>query len=149
MEIQKKAVAAAATIIVLLSVVLCIVYLSKPAQAASLDYETTCNGIVDKKPGETFTVKITFKNRGSTEGTWNITVTFEGEDWIWKGEKKQLTLEPDEKETLTWEGKVPQDAAVDSVARLIVYYEDKCVALNWWIHVISGAELCIVDSKVS
>lgn len=149
MEIRKKPLAAAATVIVLVLAALSIVYLFKPAQAATLDYETTCSGTVDKKPSESFTVKITFKNKGSTEGTWNVAVTFEGEDWTWKGEKKQLSLKPDEKETLTWEGEVPEDAVVDSVARLIVYYDDKYVALNWWIHVVSGAEFCIVDSKVS
>ena len=58
-------------------------------------------------------------------------------------------MEPDKKETLKWEGNVPVDAEVDSVARLVAYYDGDYVALNWWIHVISGAELCVVDSKVS
>jgi hypothetical protein len=146
---QKNAVAAAAFIVILAFAVLCTVYLYKPAQAASLDYETTCSGIVDKKPGESFTVKITFKNKGTTAGAWNATITFEGDEWVWEAGKKQFTLEPDEKKTLAWEGSVPEEAAVDSMARLIVYYSDEYAALSWWIHVVSGAELAIVDSKVS
>lgn len=146
---RKKTMAATATTIILALVVLSMVYIFKPAQAALLDYETTCSGTVDKKPGESFMVKITFKNKGTTEGDWNVTVTFEGEEWGWEGEKKELSLEPDERETLSWEGNVPANAQVDSMARLVVYYDSEYVALSWWIHVVSDAELDIVDSKVS
>jgi hypothetical protein len=126
------------------------VYFFKPTKATnSLDLEVTCKKTVDKKPDESFTVEITFKNKGTTEGTWKVAVAFEGDSWTWKGEEKQLTLEAGEKETLTWEGVVPEDAAVDSVARLIVYYDNEFTALNWWIHVIPNAELAIVHSKVS
>lgn len=149
MKIQKKAISIA-TIILLAVGTLGTVYLFRPTQAVSpLDMEITCGGTVDKKPGESFIVEITFKNKGTTKGTWKIAVTFEDDDWTWKGEKKLLTLKPCKRKTLMWEGSVPEDAAVDSVARLIVYYDDDFVALNWWIHIISGAELCIVNSKVS
>ena len=149
MGIKKKTTLTAAIIILALIATFSITYLFKPSKGASLDFDVLCSGTVDKKPGESFTVKITFKNKGTTEGTWNTTVTFEGDYWIWKGEKKELALEPDKKETLRWEGNVPANAEVDSIARLIVYYDGDYVALNWWIHVISGAELCVVDSKVS
>ena len=145
---QKKAIAIVITILLVLGT-LSIVYLFKQTQAVPLDMEIRCGGTVDKKPGESFIVKITFKNKGTVEGMWKISVTFEGDDWTWKGEEKLLTLKPCETKTLTWEGNVPEEAAVDSVARLIVYYDNDFVALNWWIKVIPGAELCIVDSKVS
>jgi hypothetical protein len=149
MGIKKRSTLTAAIIILTLLATLSITYLFGPSKGASLDFDVLCSGTVDKKPGESFTVKITFKNKGTTEGTWNTTVTFEGDYWIWKGEKKELALEPDNKETLKWQGDVPANAEVDSIARLIVYYDGDYVALNWWIHVISGAELCVVDSKVS
>jgi uncharacterized cupredoxin-like copper-binding protein len=126
------------------------VFLLKPTQAVSpLCAEIECGGTVDKKPNESFTVKITFKNKGTIRGTWEIAVTFEGDHWTWRGEKKELTLKAGEKKTLVWEGKVPENAQVDSIARLVVYYDNEFVALNWWIHVISGAELHIIDSKIS
>jgi hypothetical protein len=146
---MEKKIVAVETIILLALGIISAIYLLKPTQACSLDFEVECKRTVDKKPGESFIVKITFKNKGTTEGTWDITVTFEGDDWTWTSEEKQLTLEPDEKETLKWEGEVPKDAEVDSIARLIVYYDHEYVALIWCIHVIPGAELCIVDSKVS
>ena len=107
----------------------------------------TC-GVVDKAACETFTVKITFKNTGKTEGTWSVNIAFEGEAWTWSGRPKTLTLKPCHKETLTWCGNVPEDAPIDSVARLIVYYDDSFEALDWWIHVIYGAELTITSSTV-
>jgi hypothetical protein len=149
MGIRKKTTLTAAIIICALLATLSTSYFFKPSKGASLNFDVLCSGTVDKKPGESFTVKITFKNKGTTDGTWNTTVTFEGDYWIWKGEKKELVLESDEKETLMWEGNVPVDAEVDSIARLVVYHDGDYVALNWWIHVISGAELCVVDSKVS
>ena len=149
MGIKKKPTLTVAIIILALLVTLSITYLFKPSKSASLDFDMLCSGTVDKKPGESFTVKITFKNKGTGEGTWNTAVNFEGDYWIWKGERKELALESDEKEILKWEGNVPVDAEVDSIARLIVYYDGDYLALNWWIHVISGAELCVVDSKVS
>jgi hypothetical protein len=149
MGIKKKTTLTASIIICALLATLSTSYFLKPSKGASLDFNTLCSGTVNKKPDESFTVKITFRNKGTTDGTWNITIAFEGDYWVWKGEKKELALGPDEKETLMWEGNVPVDAEVDSIARLIVYYDGDYVALNWWIHVVSGAELCVVDSKVS
>lgn len=149
MELRKKEAVTAAVFITLVVAALSIVYVFKPVQATLLEYETTCSGTVDKKPGDSFIIKVTFKNKGSTEGAWNVTVTFEGEEWTWKGEKKELSLEAGEKKTLSWEGTVPANAPVDSIARLVVYYDGEYAALNWWIHIVSGAELHIIDSKVS
>jgi hypothetical protein len=44
---------------------------------------------------------------------------------------------------LTWEGTVPANASVGSVARRVVYYNDSFQALDWWIHVAPGAGLSI------
>jgi hypothetical protein len=107
-----------------------------------------CGGVVDKTPCEAFTVKITFKNTGKTEGTWSVNIAFEDEAWSWSGTPKTLTLKPCHKETLTWNGNVPEDAPIDSMARLIVYYDDSFESLDWWIHVIDGAELTITSSTV-
>jgi hypothetical protein len=108
-----------------------------------------CDGsVVDKTPCESFTVKITFKNTGKTEGTWSVNIDFEGETWSWSGTPKTLTLKPCHKKTLTWNGNVPEDAPIDSVARLIVYYDNSFEPLNWWIHVTDGAELTITSSTV-
>jgi hypothetical protein len=121
----------------------------RPARAARLACTPTCCGTVDKQPGDSFTVRIAFKNTGTAEGAWNTAVTFEGDAWTWKGAKTALTLEPDQGATLTWEGTVPFDAAEGSMARLVVYYAGEHVALNWWIHVVPGAELAIMDSAVT
>ena len=64
------------------------------------------------------------------------------------GTPQTLTLKSCKTKTLTWNGDVPCDAPVDSVARLIVYYNDSFVPLDWWVHVISGAELTITSSSV-
>jgi len=105
-------------------------------------------GVVDKTPCEAFTVKISFKNTGKCEGTWSINIAFEGEAWTWSGTPQTLTLKPCKTKTLMWNGIVPCDAPINSIARLIVYYNDSFAALNWWIHVIPGAELTITSSKV-
>jgi len=107
-----------------------------------------CGGVIDKTACETFTVKIAFKNTGKTEGTWSVNIAFEDEAWSWSGTPKTLTLKPCHKKTLTWNGNVPEDAPIDSMARLIVYYDDSFEALDWWIHVIDGAELTITSSTV-
>ena len=106
------------------------------------------DGVVDKAAGDDFTVKITFKNTGSTEGNWSVNITFEDEVWSQVGTPQNLTLKSGETETLTWTGVVPANATVDSVARLGVYYNDSFKALNWWIHVVPGAELSIRSSSV-
>jgi hypothetical protein len=104
--------------------------------------------VVDKAQGETFTVRITLKNVGKTEGTWSVNVAFEGEDWSWSGTPKTLTLKQCHKKALAWTGDVPSDSQVDTVARLIVYYDDSFVPQDWWIHVTEAAELTITSSSV-
>jgi uncharacterized surface anchored protein len=106
------------------------------------------DGVVDKAAGDEFTVKITFKNIGSTEGNWSVNIAFEDEVWSQTGTTQNLVLNPGETETLIWIGVVPDNATVDSIARLVVYYNDSFKALNWWIHVIPGAELSIRSSSV-
>lgn len=108
----------------------------------------SCGGVVDKAPGEAFTVEIVFKNTGSTVGNWSVNVAFEGEEWMWKGTPQNLTLNASKSKTLTWRGNVPEDAPIDTVARLVVYYGNSFVALNWWIHVVPAAELTITSSTV-
>lgn len=105
-------------------------------------------GVVDKAPGEAFIVQIVFKNTGSTVGNWSVNVVFEGEKWTWKGTLQNLTLNASKSKTLTWNGSVPQDAPLDTVARLVVYYDNSFIALNWWIHVIPAAELTVTSSTV-
>lgn len=147
-KMRKKTISALGIILLALGT-LSLVYVPQLTGAASLDPRTECSGVIDKKPGEAFIVKITFRNTGTTAGVWKIAVTFESESWNWKSEQKRITLKPDGKEAVTWEGEVPEDAVIDSVARLVVYYDDVFVALNWWIHIIPDAELSIVASKVS
>ena len=106
------------------------------------------DGVVNKAAGDEFTVKITFKNIGSAEGNWSVNIAFEDEVWSQTGIAQNLVLNPGETETLTWTGVVPANATVDSVARLVVYYNDSFKALNWWIHVVPGAELFIKSSSV-
>jgi hypothetical protein len=106
------------------------------------------DGVVDKGAGDPFTVKITFKNTGKTEGSWSVNIAFEDEVWSQVGVSQNLTLDSGETETLTWNGSVPANATVGSVARLVVYYDDSFEALNWWIHVVPGAELAIKSSSV-
>ncbi len=104
--------------------------------------------VVDKAVGDAFTVKITFKNTGETEGFWSVNIAFEDEVWSQGGTPQILILNPGETETLTWDGIVPGTATVGSMARLVVYYNDSFKALNWWIHVVSGAELTVKSSSV-
>ena len=106
------------------------------------------DGVVNKAAGDEFTVKITFKNTGSAKGNWSVNIAFEDEVWSQTGVAQNLVLNPGETETLTWTGAVPANATVDSVARLVVYYNDSFKALNWWIHVVPGAELFIKSSSV-
>jgi hypothetical protein len=104
--------------------------------------------VVDKAAGDAFTVKITFKNTGKTKGNWSVNIAFEDNSWTQVGTPQSLTLEAGQTETLTWDGLVPANATVGSVARLVVYYDDSFQALNWWIHVVPGAELTIKSSSV-
>ncbi|MEM2995050.1 MAG: hypothetical protein QXI91_03405 [Candidatus Bathyarchaeia archaeon] len=105
-------------------------------------------GVVDKAPCEAFTVKIIFKNTGKSEGVWAVNIAFEGDFWVWSGKPQNLTLKPSKTKTLTWNGVVPCDAPIGSVTRLIVYYNDSFVRLNWWIHIVSNAKLTITTSTV-
>lgn len=106
------------------------------------------DGVVTKARGDDFTVKVTFKNTGNSDGTWTVTPVFEGESWTWKGTAQTLTLNAGSTKTLTWNGVVPNGAALNSVARLVVYYDDSFKALDWWIRVASNAELAIQSSTV-
>jgi len=108
----------------------------------------SCSGVVDKAPGCAFTVEIVFKNTGSSEDTWSVNIAFEGENWFWSGAPQNLTLKPSCSKTLTWNGDVPVNATVGSVARLVVYYDDSYKALDWWIHVVPNSELSITSSIV-
>lgn len=107
------------------------------------------HGVVDKIPGEAFTVGITFTNTGQDIGEWSINVAFEGEKWTWKGTDQTLILKPSKSKALQWTGTVPSDAPVKSTARLIVYYDDSFETLNWWIHVTPTAHLSITSSTVT
>ncbi len=107
-----------------------------------------CSSVVDKMPSQAFYVEVAFKNTGTTEGSWFVNVAFEGEKWVWSGALQSLALKSGKTKTLSWNGSVPAEAPIDSVARLIVYYNDSFIALNWWIHVVSGAELAITSSTV-
>ncbi len=115
----------------------------------SLLLTTSGNGIVDKQPNSAFTVTVGFKNTGTTVGNWSVNIAFEGDVWSWAGTEQVLTLSAGASQTLTWTGKVPNNAPVDSFARLVVYYGDSFTALNWWIHVAPDAHVCITSSNVT
>jgi hypothetical protein len=106
------------------------------------------DGVVCKAAGEDFEVKITFKNTGETEGNWSVNIAFEDQTWSQVGIPQNLVLKPGKTETLTWNGVVPDNATINSMARLVVYYDDSFQALNWWIKVAPGAELSIKSSSV-
>lgn len=115
---------------------------------SSLSFSTFGDGVIDKRQREAFTVKITFKNTGNTDGTWSVNVALEGDSWSWRGTPQRLTLKPNGTKTVVWNGSVPYDATVHSVARLVAYYDDSFERLNWWIRVVSGAEIAIVSSTL-
>ena len=115
---------------------------------SSLEIKISCRRVIDKEPGESFNVEILFNNKGGSKGSWSVAVTFEGDDWNWQSGKKILILGPSEQKILRWEGSVPEDVNANSVARLVLYYDDEFVALNWWIHVVGDAELHIISSSV-
>jgi len=106
------------------------------------------NGVVLKTKGDSFTVSVTFQNTGSTDGSWTVNVVFEG-DWTWKGTDKTLALNANEKKTLVWTGTVPNNAASNSIARLVVYYGDGYKALDWWIQVVPNSVLSVQSSNVT
>src|SRR5690606_40500390 len=45
--------------------------------------------VVDKAPGEAFTVKITFKNTGKAEGNWSVNIAFEDNSWSQVGARSE------------------------------------------------------------
>jgi len=134
--------------IAVVTLIIMVGFLASGSDSQSLACFACGSGVVDKAQSEAFTVKITFKNTGKTEGTWIVNIAFEGEKWTWTGTPQNLTLKSYKTKTLTWNGNVPSDAPIDSVARLIVYYDNSFVPLDWWIHVVPGAELTITSSTV-
>ena len=132
-----------------IALVVVIVNFSITGASESIVFSSHENGVVDKALGDDFTVKITFKNTGQSQGSWSVNVVFEGDFWVWKGTPQNLTLNAGSSKTLTWNGVVPNNATVNSVARLVVYYGDSFKALNWWIKVVPGAELSIQSSSVT
>ena len=131
-----------------IALVAVIVNLSLTRATDSIEFSTHNNGVITKANGEDFTVKVTFKNTGKTQGSWSVNVVFEGDAWIWKGTTQNLALNAGSTKTLTWDGMVPDNATINSVARLVVYYDDSYKALDWWIQVVPGAELSIQSSYV-
>ena len=122
---------------------------SDPGDSLVFAHDHDCEeDVVHKAAGDAFTVKITFKNTGETEGIWSVNIAFEDSSWSQTGTPQNLNLQPEETKTLAWNGVVPANAAVGSTARLVVYYDGSFKALNWWIHVVSGAELTIKSSIV-
>jgi hypothetical protein len=134
-------------LVVVLAVVVVAFSLSGTGDSLVFAHSQDCS-TVDKAAGDAFTVKISFKNTGKTTGTWSINIAFEDSVWSQVGTPQNLTLTPGQTETLEWSGVVPDNATVGSVARLVVYYNDSYKALNWWIHVVPGAELTIKSSIV-
>ena len=134
-------------LVAVLTVVIVSFALSDKGDSLVFAHNQDCS-TVDKAAGGAFTVKITFKNTGKTEGTWSINIAFEDSSWSQVGTPQNLTLAPGETETLMWEGVVPANATVGSTARLVVYYDDSFKALNCWIHVVPGAELSIKSSII-
>lgn len=134
-------------IFTLLVIVIVNVLWSENATSLVLSYSQK-ESVVNKIPGEDFSVEIKFENIGKNEGKWNINVAFESEFWSYAGEPQILELEAGKSETLEWGGTVPENANLDSIARLVVYYDDSFEALEWWIHVVPSAELAIKSSKV-
>jgi len=138
--------------IALLVATIALLVLAEAPYVGSQGQQLTCSacasGVVDKRAGGGFTVEITFKNAGTAGGTWSVNVAFEGEQWAWTGTAQTLILAAGSKKTLIWDGTVPATAPAESVARLVVYYDDAFVALNWWIHVVPSVELSISSSLV-
>jgi len=121
---------------------------SAASAGTSLSFVPEVDCVADKTPHAALTVKITFKNTGTSNGSWSVNIAFEGNSWSWKGTPQTLALTPDNTKTLVWYGSVPDNAPINSMARLVVYYEDSFKPLDWWIHVVSGAELTITLSTV-
>jgi hypothetical protein len=135
--------------LVLIVTLVAIINLSTVGASDSIFMSSKEKGVVQKSRGESFKVEVAFQNTGKDEGTWSVNVVFEGESWSWEGTPKTLTLKKDATKTLSWKGGVPPNAAVGSVARLVVYYDDSFQALDWWISIVTTSELAIKSSNVS
>src|SRR3989304_4255627 len=107
-----------------IALVVVIVNFSITGASESMVFSSNDNGVVNKARGDDFAVKITFKNTGQSQGNWSVNMVFEGEFWVWKGALQNLTLNAGSSKTLTWNGIVPNNATINSVARLVVYYDD-------------------------
>ena len=119
------------------------------AASGNMAISSQDKGVVQKNRGDSFTVSITFQNTGSSDGSWTVNVVFEGDSWNWKGTDKSLTLNSNEKKPLVWTGTVPSNAPVNSIARLVVYYDGSFKALDWWIQVVPNAVLSVQSSNVT
>ncbi|TRO43681.1 hypothetical protein E2P42_02130 [Candidatus Bathyarchaeota archaeon] len=135
--------------VLIMMIVGVVVNFSMAGAEDSVVFSSKEEGVVKKTSGNAFTVTITFQNTGNAEGSWSVNVVFEGDSWSWKGTAKTLTLDANEKKTLTWNGVMPANATVNSVARLVVYYDDSFEALDWWIQVVPAAELTIKSSSIT
>jgi hypothetical protein len=144
-ELKKKYVPLLFAIAVMLTIIM-VSFSATGIDSKSLACSACDSGIVNKTQCEAFVVKMTFKNTGESEGSWSVNVALEGDSWSWSGASQNLTLTSGTAKTLIWKGNVPCNATVGSMARLIVYHDDSFTPLNWWIHVIPGAELSIVSS---
>jgi hypothetical protein len=135
-------------IIIILSVLTLLVLFNLSFTSANdvLEVKEKTGKVVEKIQGETFTVEIDFKNIGKNDGTWNINIVFEGDYWSQEGVAQNIELKPNEEKKLTWTSNVPNNAPINTLARLVVYYEDSFIALNWWILVTPDAELAITSS---
>ncbi|MGD8564915.1 MAG: hypothetical protein PVF96_01020 [Candidatus Bathyarchaeota archaeon] len=134
--------------LLIVSMVIVLNFTTGNSKNSGLTCSACDNGVVEKKPGETFIVKINFRNSGSTKGVWSVNIAFESESWSWTGTPHILSLRSDCRKTLIWDGTIPNNIQIGSIARLVVYYNDSHQPLNWWIHVINGAELSISSSVV-
>src|SRR3990172_2457275 len=143
---KKKQVLLFVSIAMLIAVV---VNFSMAGANDSIAVSSQDSGVVQKGRGDAFTVTITFENTGRDQGSWTVNVVLEGASWSWKGTAKTLTLDGNEKKVLVWTGVVPANAAINSVARLVVYYDDSFKALDWWIRVVPASELNIKTSSVT
>jgi hypothetical protein len=145
-NMKKKQVLLFVSVAILVAVV---VNFSMAGANDSIAVSSQDTGVVQKGRGDAFTVTITFENSGRDPGSWTVNVVFEGSSWSWKGTAKTLALDGNEKKSLVWNGVVPANAAINSVARLVVYYDDSFKALDWWIHVVPASELNIKESCVT
>jgi hypothetical protein len=134
-------------LVAVIAVVIINFSLSDTGESLVFAHDQDCS-TVDKAAGDAFTVKIVFKNTGKTTGTWSVNIAFEDSTWSQSGTPKNLTLTPGKDKTLVWDGFVTANATIGSIARLVVYYDDSYYPLNWWIHVVPGAELSIKSSMV-